>query len=184
MGTGGRVSIIAVLGVVLAALLGLPEAQVQAKGSPQGPSRAHLSKLRGYYAYRVSFEGVGTYAFDLDSTGPSGSVHVASDFSWNVHYGRALIPKKPVAGDLDVGRVTREGSTAEGHWSITEQGSGDGDCSRSGSLTLGGNNDIGGALQGDRNKGGLTLIAGPGWLGPGSHPPQISATVTTSGKGG
>jgi hypothetical protein len=166
VGTGGRGSIIALLGIGLAVLLGLPEAQ--GNGDPQEATGAHLSKLRGYYAYRVSFEGSGTYAFDLDSTGPSGSVHVASDFGWNVHYGRALIPKKPVAGDLDVGKVAREGSTAEGHWSITGQGSGDGDCSRSGSLTLGGDDDIGGALEGDRNKGGLSLIAGPGWLRTGT----------------
>jgi hypothetical protein len=134
----------------------------------QAPPRP--SKRIRYFRYRAIYKGSGSYAYDLDSTGPFGSVHVSSDFRWNVGYGKVLVPKGPVAGKFDIGRIVRKGSEASGDWAISEQGSLDGDCSRSGKLKLGGDDDIGGALEGDRNKRGLSLVAGPGWLRTGVAP--------------
>lgn len=159
------------VGLSLAAVAILPaQAKADLGNAPEPKAAPRSSKPIHYFRYRVAYEGFGSYAYDSNSTGPFGSVHVSSDFGWRIGYGQVLVPKRPVAGDFDIGRVVNKGSEASGNWAISEQGSLDGDCSRSGTLALGGDNDIGGALEGDRNKSGLSLVAGPGWLRTGVGP--------------
>jgi hypothetical protein len=121
------------------------------------------------YRFKVIDEGSGTYSYEQESPDSTGITTVHADYAWRATYGKVLVPKLATTGDLDVGRVVKpRASSASGHWSISNQGGSNGDCSAGGPLSAPDPDAIHGELQGDRTKRGLSLVAGPGWFSTGA----------------